>query len=226
MKKLVILIAACSALFISYLPSVAASEWVWCANENELCRFNGQAEVRFGADRRWITRDARNSIRCNNANFGDPAPGVVKACHVWSDSNDSGELPPSGWNRCANEGEICQFNGRAEVRYGAGGRWETRSARNSIFCGNQTFGDPAPGRVKACYIASSSSGNQSNQDGWRRCANENGFCAFNGWQEVRYGANGRWTHLTRLDGASCSNDVFGDPAPGRVKACYIRTWDK
>ena len=228
MKKFFILVAACSALFMSYLPPLVAGEWVWCAGENELCRFDGRAEVRYGADRRWVSRSARNSIRCNNANFGDPAPNAIKACFVWSESNHSGGNVPSDWSHCGNEGEVCRFNGRAEVHYGAGRRWETRSARNSIFCGNQTFGDPTPDRVKACYISSpnsnnSSSNNPSNEGGWRRCANENGFCAFNGWQEVRYGTNGRWTLLTRLNGASCSNDIFGDPAPGRAKACYIRT---
>lgn len=222
MKKHIVLFAACAVLCVSYLPPVVAGEWVMCASENELCRFDGHAEVRYGADRRWTTRDARNSIRCNNANFGDPAPGAIKACYVWSESNDSGSAVPSGWSHCANEGEFCRFNGRAEVHYGAGGRWETRSARNGIFCDNQTFGDPAPGRVKACYITSSASGNESSHDGWRRCANEDGFCEFDGWQEVRYGANGRWTYLTRLNGTNCSNDIFGDPAPNRTKACYIR----
>jgi len=223
MKKLVTLFGACLALFISYLPFASASEWVWCANENELCRFDGSAEVRFGTDRRWTNRNARNSIRCNNANFGDPAPGRVKSCFVRSNRSNENGFVPSGWQRCASEGEFCHFNGRAEVHYGAGGRWETRSARNGIFCGNENFGDPAPGRAKACFITSSNANNESSQNGWRRCANENGFCAFNGWQEVRYGANGRWTHLTRLNGTSCGNNIFGDPAPGRSKACYIRS---
>ena len=223
MTKLAILFAACSALFISYLSPVAANEWVWCANENELCRFDGSAEVRFGADRRWATRSARNSIRCNNANFGDPAPGTVKSCFVRSNISSSVGSVPSDWQRCASEGEFCRFNGHAEVHYGADDHWEARSARNGIFCGNETFGDPAPGRVKACFISTSNANNESSQDGWRRCANENGFCEFDGWQEVRYGANGRWTHLTRLNGTSCSNDIFDDPAPGRNKACYIRS---
>ena len=222
MKHHAILLAACAALSACFLPPAMANEWVWCANENELCRFDGRAEVRYGADRRWTSREARNSIRCNNANFGDPAPGAVKSCFVRASAASSGGSIPSGWQRCASEGEFCRFNGRAEVHYGAGGRWETRSARNGIFCGNETFGDPALGRVKACFISTSNANNEWNQDGWRRCASEDGFCAFRGWQEVRYGANGRWTHLTRLNGVTCSNEIFGDPAPGRVKACYLR----
>jgi hypothetical protein len=223
MKKLIILFATCSALFIGYLSPVAASEWVWCANENELCRFDGRAEVSFGADRLWTARSAKNSIRCNNANFGDPAPGMVKSCFVRSSRSNSNDSVPSDWQHCASEGEFCNFRGRADVHYGAAGRWETRSARNGIFCGNETFGDPAPRRVKSCFISTSNANNESSQDEWSRCADENGFCEFDGWQEVLYGTNGRWTHLTRLNGTSCSNDIFGDPAPGRNKACYIRS---
>ncbi len=227
MNKHFKLICACSVLFISYLPHVSADEWRWCANEDEVCRFDGRAEVRYGAGRHWATRSVSDNIRCNNINFGDPAPNTVKACYVRSDSNASGSHVPSGWRHCANEGEFCDFRGRAEVHYGANGRWETRSSRNGIFCGNETFGDPAPDRVKACFISSSNSDNESsnNDSGnheWRRCAYENGFCEFDGWREIRYGTDGRWTYLTRNDGTNCSNDVFGDPAPNREKACFIR----
>ncbi len=219
-------ILATSFILVGTAPA-ALAEWVFCAHENEVCRFDGRAEVRYGADRRWASRDARNSIRCTNANFGDPAPGVVKSCFVWVNDQDSSAATPEGWRRCAREGEFCSFRGRATVHYGAAGRFESRSARNGIFCGNQTFGDPAPGRVKACYIATSDDNDDETPtgSGWRRCASEGDFCAFRGWREVRYGVGARWTTLTRNDGTLCSNEVFNDPAPGRVKACYVRARD-
>jgi len=53
---------------------------------------------------------------CNNATFGDPLFGTVKACWV---------LDPVTltWTVCAQEGGTCLFLGRRQVRYGANGVW-------------------------------------------------------------------------------------------------------
>jgi hypothetical protein len=40
--------------------------------------------------------------------------------------------------------------------------------------------------------------------------------------EVRYGVDGRFVTKTLSDGTACSNDVFGDPAFGVAKSCWIR----
>lgn len=53
---------------------------------------------------------------------------------------------------CAREGGFCAFRGEATVRYGLGGRWVTKKARDGIECGNRTFGDPAPGADKVCIL--------------------------------------------------------------------------
>ena len=53
---------------------------------------------------------------------------------------------------CAREGQFCQFQGPAVVRYGAAGRFVRRQAFNGIPCTNQAFGDPAVGMEKACFI--------------------------------------------------------------------------
>jgi hypothetical protein len=54
---------------------------------------------------------------------------------------------------------------------------------------------------------------------WVNCAGENGLCAFSGTRQVRYGANGSYGYKSATGSISCSNDVFGDPAYGVVKAC-------
>ncbi len=59
-------------------------------------------------------------------------------------------------------------------------------------------------------------------DDWMLCAPEGGVCAFTGATEVRYGANGSYVYLTLTDGTACTNEVFGDPIYGTVKACAIR----
>ena len=54
---------------------------------------------------------------------------------------------------------------------------------------------------------------------WVNCASENGVCSFSGTRQVRYGANGSYGYKSATGSISCSNDVFGDPIYGVVKAC-------
>lgn len=57
------------------------------------------------------------------------------------------------------------------------------------------------------------------------CAPENGNCTFSGKKEVWYGAGTRWAVAPAQDGIACNNEVFGDPAPGVGKACYVVNYD-
>jgi hypothetical protein len=59
---------------------------------------------------------------------------------------------PRGGVFCAREGQFCQFQGSAVVRYGVRGRFVSRRAVNGIPCNNSVFGDPAHGEEKACFI--------------------------------------------------------------------------
>ncbi len=61
--------------------------------------------------------------------------------------------------------------------------------------------------------------NQLKPGEWMRCADEGGFCDFDGTRRVRYGANGVYAYATFTDGVQCSNEVFGDPLFGVGKAC-------
>lgn len=64
-----------------------------------------------------------------------------------------GEGPRGGGGQvCAEENGFCRFRGVANVRYGAGGRYAVRQARDGIPCNNRVFGDPAPGIPKRCVI--------------------------------------------------------------------------
>ena len=58
----------------------------------------------------------------------------------------------SGWSACADEGDFCDFSGRRVVRYGARGRFADGVFRNGVQCDNDSFGDPAPGKHKRCYV--------------------------------------------------------------------------
>ncbi|GGB21616.1 hypothetical protein GCM10011380_09010 [Sphingomonas metalli] len=54
------------------------------------------------------------------------------------------------WKDCAGEGEACTFIGQARVRFGANGKFVTKVFNSGTQCGNQVFGDPAPGAAKRC----------------------------------------------------------------------------
>jgi hypothetical protein len=54
-----------------------------CAAEGERCNFGGMKDVAYGASGRWAFRGfVTGGIDCNNNVFGDPLPGVRKACWI------------------------------------------------------------------------------------------------------------------------------------------------
>lgn len=59
----------------------------------------------------------------------------------------------------------------------------------------------------------------------RKCADEGGYCSFRGTLAVSYGVGNRWVTRTFANGVSCTNAVFGDPAPGVRKACFLTQRD-
>lgn len=132
--------------------------WQLCANENETCRPPaGATQVRYGADGRYAMREARRGapVACTNRVFGDPAPDHFKQCEYLLASGRPEPQPGPGggrgWQDCAREGDPCNFDGRAEVRYGADGRYVYRDASGGLTCINEVFNsDPAPGRTKHC----------------------------------------------------------------------------
>lgn len=59
-------------------------------------------------------------------------------------------------------------------------------------------------------------------DEWVECATERGTCVCSG--HVRYGATDMWSDTQLSDPEiTCSNDVFGDPAPSTPKRCECMT---
>ena len=62
------------------------SGYVKCADEwgSTNCDFSGSTVVYYGIDGSWRFRTLSGPFDCNTGNtvFGDPAPGVAKACHI------------------------------------------------------------------------------------------------------------------------------------------------
>jgi len=216
-------------------PALArGNDWRFCANEGDECRVQGTATVRYGAPGQWETRRITNRVRCSNKHFGDPAPDREKRCEVL-DSNGgggggggSGGSGSSAWNDCADEGGVCYFRGRAQVRFGDGRRFNTRTARDSIRCDVKTFGDPAYGKVKRCQVQGASTGggwggNRPQDDDdkqWGHCAIEGETCTVGKPTRVRFGVPGRYVQREVGQSIPCTIEGFGrDPAPNQMKNC-------
>jgi glucose/arabinose dehydrogenase len=78
-------------------------QWQACAAEQQTCNFTGRKLVRYGAGDNWVVREARNTVECNNATFGDPLPRTRKSCETAplksdpaSAADTQAPTPPSG----------------------------------------------------------------------------------------------------------------------------------
>lgn len=218
----------------------SADGWVFCAAEGEVCQFRGDSEVRFGTEQRFNTRHAQQSIRCDVDSFGDPMYGRTKHCEVRANAalNQANRDPFKGWGRaggqgddwryCAAEGQTCRVQGQAEVRFGDGRRFASRTVQGEVACDPGTFGDPAKGVLKHCEVRRTGFvgwGNNPAQDGgWARCADEGQRCELpGGATQVRYGTDGRYVYRDVFGGLNCETSSFGsDPFPGRRKQCEAR----
>lgn len=147
------LVAAASAL----IPTTASAQQLRrCANEGGTCRLPYPAEVVYGAEGYTTSRSFDGPVvSCSNRVFGDPAPGLHKACYIVMRGGYADDYEPrrGGWVVCANETDYCDFYGRRTVRYGARGQYTVGVFRDGVQCDNDTFGeDPAPGARKRCYV--------------------------------------------------------------------------
>ena len=72
--------------------------------------------------------------------------------------------------------------------------------------------------TQASTTTTSSSGTTNS---WSQCATEGGTCSFSGTRTVRYGTATQNVTRTLADGTACNNHVFGDPAVGILKTCWV-----
>ncbi len=207
------------------LPQWAAAQtWQDCAQENSICRFTGEAKVRFGAGQQFAYAVGRNRVICDAQEFGDADPGRPKICQVLSTTllAPSAQVRTPVWRVCAAEGGECQVYGVAEVRFGTDARYNTRSVQQRVVCGPDQFGDPAPGRVKQCEVLDTG-GPHGADAAWRPCSPEGAVCHVPGTTRVRFGAAGRYQMRDVVGAIDCSVQAFGDPAPGQAKQCEYNT---
>ena len=69
----------------------AKADWVECAGEGGLCDLDGVGIVRYGVDDRWSFQVGTDAYPCSFQQFGDPAPGVAKACWRWEQPDETAQ---------------------------------------------------------------------------------------------------------------------------------------
>lgn len=127
----------------------------------------------------------------------------------------------TGWTTCATEGTWCQLSGSAQVRYGTASTYVIKTLTGPVACTNAVFGDPAPGYAKSCSVEATTSTSPPPTMTWTACATEGNWCQFSGSAQVHYGTASAYVIKTLTGPVSCTNAVFGDPAPGSVKSCRV-----
>ena len=102
------------------------SGYTFCANENQLCSFSGTKDVAYGANSQFFYKyGVANGIDCNNATFGDPISGVVKACYT---KDSAGGCPSISdwrgeyWNNQSLSGSptLCRNDSQVDFNWGTG----------------------------------------------------------------------------------------------------------
>ena len=123
---------------------------------------------------------------------------------------------PAGFSWCATENGACSLSGTSVVAFGAGS-YIYKTITGSTGCTVAAFGgDPAPGVLKACYVAPS-----GGPSGYTACAAEGGTCTFSGSEMVAFGSDGAFDYQLANSSIACSDSVFGDPLFGVAKSCYL-----
>ncbi len=113
-----------------------------CAAENGSYTFTVPVEAAFGAGSNYVYNPGvSGTVTFNDATFGDPDPGVVKAGYY---------MP---YTLCAVEGQTNTFTSPTDLAFGANGDYNYKSNFTGTIVFNvATFGDPDHGVVKAGYF--------------------------------------------------------------------------
>ena len=131
---------------------IGPAGYTYVADEGESFTFTETVDVAYGANGQfYYMYGVTGTITFDNATFGDPIFGVVKAGFYRS----AAPVGPAGYTYVADEGESFTFTETVDVAYGANGQfYYMYGVTGTITFDNATFGDPIFGVVKAGFYKS------------------------------------------------------------------------
>ncbi len=89
---------------------IISTQWIYCANENEICEYEGTKTVRFGSGTSFLTIEHTDSIECTAEAFGAQESDSLRWCEYSAALEIP--LPPVG---CNDGQEPGSGNGSADV---------------------------------------------------------------------------------------------------------------
>lgn len=210
-----------SCFVLDQAVPVGPAGTVFCALDGQTCGFNNPHQVSYGQNGSFKMITAPTSVQCVASAFSDPVGSANKACFVSLDSNVP--IGPESYLFCARDGERCNYSGTRSVAYGAAGKFEYKRLAQGTDCNSTVFPDPIPGTAKACFVGPKGVTGPAPKGpaGYTFCSVEGIRCEFTGSRKVAFGTDPNYVYKT-LDGSTdCTTAVFGEPAAGLPKACFL-----
>lgn len=140
-----------AAALLAWLPGVAQAQtappgyYLACQEGTECVIGPYSKDVAFGTGDQLAKRVGMSgTFSCNTGTFGDPARKKAKYCFI---SNQE-----SRRQAIAIGGSYVNVNPKQRVWYGVDGSFTDKEVQGNVLCDNKTFGDPAKGRYKGCFI--------------------------------------------------------------------------
>ncbi|MEM3062513.1 MAG: hypothetical protein QW303_03060 [Nitrososphaerota archaeon] len=145
-----------------------SSSYVPCSKEGEICRFPGEdksiAYANPDGSGPIYYRNNWHYIWCGGSTFKDQQPGNgEKKCYTANIPKDitfTNDNIPSGFYRCALEGDVCTVSGSTgpvDFLYGGGNKidqyiYASLPPHTTISCSDTIFGEVKTPFPKACFI--------------------------------------------------------------------------
>lgn len=141
-----------------------------------------------------------------------------------------------GYKFCSDNDRLCTMDtGKQILAYGAKESYVFRTYDNNdynkcVYCSDHVYGDPLRNVAKHCYTKAFPSITYSNgiPVGYKKISGQGGTFIPTENVTILYGADGKYyggfQEADKIIG--CRDDVFGDPAPGIGKSCYIPIVEK
>ncbi len=229
-----------SQLYSQVVPaSTPAATAVACANEGGACALpsGATATVWFGANGNWAAKPGvTGSIACTNAVFGDPAPGVTKACRylvtavanlaptvsLTAPANNASVVQGTAITLSASAADSDGAIAKVAFYDGATLLATTTTAPYSFAWGNAWAGahtltakatDDVGAVTTSAVVNLTVAAPAKPLATATTCAKEGGTCAIPAGltATVWYGANTTWAVKTGVKGSiACTNAVFGN----------------
>jgi hypothetical protein len=114
------------------------------------------------------------------------------------------------------QGKYFTLTSTSIIAYGEKDKFNSKLLNpGNYHCDDDFFGDPLKGVLKSCYLLSASITLE-------KVADQYGKFILLQANTVTYGANGNYFQKKIYAGThSCNDSIFGDPAWGVVKSCYV-----